>query len=205
MDALLKGGTMLWTSHLGLIGGGKCSTYHWKILLEWYSLKHVKKVYWGTDIVWTSHLGLIGGEGSTFHWRILVEWYSLKHVKKVYWGTDIVWTSHLGLIGGGEFSSSHFIFIGQMDALLKGGTMLWTSHLGLIGGGKCSTYHWKILLEWYSLKHVKKVYWGTDIVWTSHLGLIGGGRLNFSLKDSCGMVFSQARQESILGNGHCRH
>ena len=89
-------------------------------------------------------------------------------------GTDIVCTSHLGLIGGGgEFSSSHFIFIGQMDALLKGGTMLWTSHLGLIGGGKCSTYHWKILVEWYSLKHVKKVYWGTDIVWSSHLGLIG--------------------------------
>ena len=27
--------------------------------------------------------------------------------------------------------------------------------------------------------------------------------LNLSLKDSCGMVFSQARQESILGNGHC--
>ena len=94
MDALLQGGTMLWTSHLGLIGGGKCSTYHWKILVEWYSRKHVKKVYWGTDIVWTSHLGLIGGEGSTYHWKILVEWYSLKHVKKVYWGTDIVWTSH---------------------------------------------------------------------------------------------------------------
>ena len=27
--------------------------------------------------------------------------------------------------------------------------------------------------------------------------------LNLSLKDSSGMVFSQARPESILGNGHC--
>ena len=57
---------------------GEGSTYHWRILVEWYSLKHVKKVYWGTDIVWTSHLGLIGRQQTTKTFKTTLRPYYLQ-------------------------------------------------------------------------------------------------------------------------------
>ena len=60
MDALLEGGTMLWTRHLGFIGGGSDQRNIEGFWGECYSLNYVLKVYWGRDIVWTRHLGLMG-------------------------------------------------------------------------------------------------------------------------------------------------
>ena len=141
MDALLEGGTMLWTSHLG---------YHWMFLGECYFLYKVKKVYWGRDMVWTSHLRFIWRGGS---FQVATSYLSAKWTP--YWREELCYE------------------------------LVVTSHLGLIGG-EGSTYHWRILVEWYSLKHVKKVYWGTDIVWTS---------INFPRP---GLVFAIKHKHTLL-------
>ena len=66
MDALLQGGPMLWTSHLGLIGGGEVLNLSLKDSCGMvFSQARQASIFW-TDIVWTSHLGLIGGEGGSF-------------------------------------------------------------------------------------------------------------------------------------------
>ena len=91
MDALLEGGTMLWTCHLGFIGGGKCSTYHWRFMGECYVFKRVLKVYWRRDIVWTSHLEFMGGG-------------SFQLIIQGFWGNVILSSRFVKFIGEGILS-----------------------------------------------------------------------------------------------------
>ena len=81
--------------------------------------------------------------------------------------------------------------------------MLWTSHLGFIGGGSAQLIiegYWRFLVECYSLKQVKAVYWGTDIVWTSHFGFIwGGGKFSSSHFIFIGPIPGHAPEPQHIG------
>ena len=108
---------------------------------------------------------------------------------------------------------------GQMDALLKGKELMWCTQIWLSGAhSQNSATHTDLTHPrtqiWLSGAHRSDSPAHTNLThlrtqsWLSHthMGLslfFTGGTHTHTSKDSCGMVFSQARPECILGNGHC--